>query len=125
MNSQQTTLKLNALLYLLLGAMCVFIPQLLIPFLSETSPAPEILILTTGVIFNLLGMILLWLGNQKQTNHIWLKLYAVVDMLSCLSLFMMASINNWITSTNGITTAGLVAILFGWLGWQLWQQSSS
>ncbi len=124
MNNINTTLKLNGLNCLLFGALFVFIPNHVIAFLSDTNPAPEVIILALGVVLNLYGLILLWLGNKQQPNPTWVKLIALGDFLWVLGTIILVVMKLWITNINGITAAGLVAILVGWFGWLQWQYAA-
>jgi hypothetical protein len=115
-----TVLKLNGLNCLLFGALFVFIPQHVIVFLSDTRPAPEVAILAMGVILNLYGMLLLWLANKPKPNAQLVALIAIGDGLWVLFTAGLIFSQTWITQINGITVAGLVAIVVGWFGWQQW-----
>lgn len=124
MNNINTILKLNGLSCLLFGALFVFIPNHVIPFLSDSNPAPEVMILALGVVLNLYGMILLWLGNKQAPNLTLVKLIAIGDYLWVLGTIALIALKLWITNINGITVAGLVAILVGWFGWLQWQYAA-
>lgn len=117
MSHISTTLKLNGLNCLLFGALFVFIPQTVITFLSDNQPAPEVIILALGVILNLYGLILLWIGNQQQPNPKLVLAIALGDFLWVLGTLTLLVMNLWVTTVNGMTAAGLVAILVGWFGW--------
>ncbi|VAW45735.1 hypothetical protein MNBD_GAMMA02-781 [hydrothermal vent metagenome] len=121
MNNINTILKLNALNCLLFGALFVFIPQHVITFLSDISPAPEVAVVAMGVVLNLYGMLLLWLGNKQKPNSKLILLVAIGDAAWVLLTAGLVVSQTWITHINGITAAGLVAILVGWFGWQQWQ----
>ncbi|MGJ8664640.1 MAG: hypothetical protein ACSHWU_13365 [Marinicella sp.] len=117
MNNINTTLKLNGLNCLLFGALFVFIPKSVITFLSDSQPAPEVVILALGVILNLYGLILLWIGNKEQPNPKLVLLIALGDFMWVLGTVILLAMKLWVTTINGMTAAGLVAILVGWFGW--------
>ncbi len=121
MQDATTLLKINGLIYLLLGALLVFLPPTIIYFLSETNPAPTVAMLGTGVGFNLLGLLLLWLANQTTPSPQWIKLTVVIDLLLAAGIFGLILMNIWVTTINGITAAGLVAIVLAWFAWLQWQ----
>ena len=121
MSDISTTLKLNGLTCLLLGALLVFMPQHIMVFLSDVSPAPEVAVVGMGVILNLYGLLLLWLGNQQQPNPTAVLITAIGDGLWVLMTFGLILSQTWITHINAITTAGLLAIWVGWCGWLQWQ----
>jgi len=121
MNDINTILKLNGLNALLFGALLVFIPQYVITTLSNTNPAPEILAVGMGVILNLYGLFLLWLGNKEKPNPKLVLLIATVDVAWVLLITGLILSQTWITLINGITITGLLAIVVGWFGWQQWQ----
>ncbi|WP_223787733.1 hypothetical protein [Marinicella meishanensis] len=121
MTSIQTVLQLNGLNCLLFGAMFVFLPDTVILFLSPTAPAPKIVILALGVVLNLYGMVLLWLSQQAEPKRSWIKLIAIGDFLWVLFTAALILSQQWITALDGITAAGLVAIIVGWFGWLQWQ----
>lgn len=121
MTDISTILKLNGLNCLLFGALFVFIPQHVITFLSTKNPAPVVAMLSMGVVLNLYGLLLLWVGNQQKPKHNLIKLIAVGDFIWVLMTAGLIISKTWITTTNGTTTAGLVAILVGWFGWLQWQ----
>ena len=116
-----TSLKLNGLIGLLFGTLSVFIPQQVIIFLSDTNPAPEVAVVGMGVVFNLYGLLLLWLGNQKTPAAKGVLLIALGNGLWVLMTAGLVVTTTWITTINGITAAGLMAILVGWFGWSHWQ----
>ena len=120
MSDISTTLKLNGLTCLLFGALFVFIPQHVTTFLSNINPAPELALVAMGVILNLYGMLLLWIGNQQKPNAILVLLFAIGDGLWVLLTTGLIVTSTWITTINGITVAGLVAIVVGWFGWLQW-----
>ncbi len=117
MNNINTTLKLNGLNCLLFGALFVFIPKSVITFLSDSQPAPEVVILALGVILNLYGLILLWIGKKEQPNPKMVLLIALGDLIWVLGTVILLAMKLWVTTINGLTAAGLVAILVGWFGW--------
>ncbi len=121
MSDISITLKLNGLICLLFGALFVFIPQHIITFLSDVSPAPEVAVVGMGVILNLYGLLLLWLGNRQQPNPKLVLITAMGDGLWVLMTAGLILSQTWVTQINGITTAGLLAILVGWFGWLQWQ----
>lgn len=125
MNNIQTTLKLNGLNCLLFGALFVFIPKSVVAFLSDTNPAPEVVIVALGVVLNLYGLLLLWLGNKPAPNQKVILLIAIGDFFWVLATLALIAMKLWVTNINGITAAGLVAILVGWFGWLQWQYSSA
>ncbi len=116
-----TTLKLNGLTCLSLGALFVFIPLHVITMLSDTHPAPEVVVVGMGVILNLYGLLLLWLGNRQKPNPTLVLVIATGDALWVILTAGLIVTTTWITTINGITAAGLVAILVGWFGWMQWQ----
>ena len=117
MSNINTVLKLNALNCLAFGALFVFIPKQVIDFLSSTHPFPEVIILSLGVILNIYGLYLLWLANKSHVSPTWVLLVAIGDFLWVLGTIILIVMKLWITEINGITAAGLVAILVGWFGW--------
>lgn len=121
MSDINTTLKINALTCLLLGALFVFLPQQVITFLSDTNPAPMVAVVGMGVILNIYGLLLLLLGSQQQPHPKLVMLIAVADGLWVLLTAALIISQTWVTHINGITAAGLVAISVGWLGWLQWQ----
>lgn len=125
MNSIQTVLQLNGLNCLLFGALFVFIPDNVIPFLSTTAPAPKIVVVGLGVFLNLYGLLLLWLSQQREPKRSLVKLVAVGDFLWVLFTIGLCFAQQWVTELDGITAAGLVAILVGWFGWLQWQYANS
>ncbi len=125
MSNINTILKLNGLTCLFFGALFVFIPQYIITFLSSTNPAPTVVLLSMGVVLNLYGLLLLWVGNQENPNNTLIKFIAVGDFLWVLMTAGLIISKTWITSTNGTTTAGLIAILVGWFGVQQWQRAKN
>ena len=124
MNNISTLFKLNGLIFLLLGALFVFLPLQTVTFLSSVNPAPEVMILSVGIGFNLLGLLSMWLGNQQNPNTKWLKFIAVIDFIWGIGWACLIGTNMWVTNINGMTTAGLIAIFIGWFGWALWTHSN-
>ena len=125
MNSIQTVLQLNGLNCLLFGALFVFIPDTVIPFLSTTAAAPKIAVVGLGVFLNLYGLLLLWLSQQAEPKKSWVKLIAIGDFLWVLFTAGLIMAQRWVTELDGITAAGLVAIIVGWFGWLQWQYANS
>ena len=110
-------LKINALNCLLFGALFVFMPEPISSFLSENAKAPLLVFLSLGVLLNIYGLLLLWLASKNPVPQLPLLLVAIGDFLWVAATIIVIQLNVWITSINGITAAGLVAILVGWLGW--------
>ncbi len=117
MSNINLTLKLNGLNCLFFGALFVFIPNIVIQFLSTDQPAPEVVILVIGVVLNLYGLLLLWIANKKVVSPSLVLWIAIGDFLWVLGTVVLFLSGIWITDLNGMTVAGLVAILVGWLGW--------
>ena len=124
----QLILQLNALNCLLFGALFVFIPDQVSQFLSDTDPMPELLLAVLGVVLNLFGLLLLWLAKQTPPGKRWVGFVALADFVWVLFTAGLLLSQTWVTSVNGMTTAGLVAILVGWFGkleWQYYQGKSA
>ncbi len=102
---------------MIFGALFVFIPDSIIPFLSQVDPMPKMVLLVLGVGLNLYGLYLLWLGSKAKVPHREALLIAMGDFIWVLATVVLIVMKTWITSINGMTAAGLVAILVGWFGW--------
>ncbi len=110
-------LKINALTSLLFGALFIFIPELTQSFLSDTEAMPKLALLSAGITMNTYGLLLLWLASKNpvpQTPLLWV---VMVDLIWVLITIVVIQLDLWITTINGITAAGVVAIVIGWLGW--------
>ncbi len=125
MKQISTVLKLNGLNCLLFGALFVFIPIPIIGFLSDTNPAPEVIVVAMGVILNLYGMLLLWVGNKSKPNSKLVLAIAIGDALWVGLTATLIISQTWITTINGITAAGLIAIVVGWMGLFQWQYATN
>ncbi len=117
MTDINTILKLNGLNCLLFGSLFVFIPDSIIPFLSLDNPIPKWVLLSLGVGLNLYGLYLLWLGAKHKVPHRYVLFVAFGDFMWVLATVVLIVMKTWITTINGMTAAGLVAILVGWFGW--------
>jgi len=117
----QLILQLNALNCLLFGALFVFIPDQVSQFLSDTAPMPELLLAALGVVLNLFGLLLLWLAKQTTPGKRWVGFVALADFAWVLFTAWVLFSQTWVTTVNGMTVAGLVAILVGWFGTLQWQ----
>lgn len=122
----QIILKLNALSCLLFGALFVFIPESIIAFLSDTTlnksdQMPQVVMVALGVILNLWGMLLIWVSNRSPVPKMMLLLAALGDFLWVAATVIVLLMQMWVTSSNGMAVAGLVAMLVGWFGWQQFQ----
>jgi len=124
MNHIQIILNINGLNCLLFGALFVFMPKFIVGFLSSTDPMPLAVLLILGVILNLYGLFLLWLGSKPEPNTTAVKLVAIGDFIWVIGTAVLLMMQRWITEINGITAAGMVAIVVGWLGWQQWQYAT-
>ncbi len=125
MQDINTILKLNGLNCLLFGAIFVFATQLTINFLSQTNPAPEIAIVAMGVVLNLYGLLLIWMGNKQKPDAKMVLLIAIGDAAWVLLTIGLILTQTWITELNGITVSGMVAIIVGWFGWMQWKYYSA
>ncbi len=121
MSDIQTTLKLNGLNCLLFGALFVFAPLAVTQFLSDTHPAPELLVAILGIVLNLYGLLLLWIGKQHKPHPKVILAVAIGDFLWVIATLFLIALQIWITTINGITAAGVVAIIVGRFGWIQWQ----
>jgi len=110
-------LKINALNCLLFGALLVFMPEPISTFLSDTAIAPKLLLLSIGVGLNIYGLLMLWLANKNPVPQTPLLLIVVGDFLWVIATIIVIQLKLWITTINGITAAGVLAIFVGWLGW--------
>lgn len=110
-------LKLNALNCFAFGTLFVLLPEAVAAFLSATNPAPKLLLLLLGVGLNLYGLFLLWLASKEPVPVRHLLPVAIGDFLWVLGTALLIVMKLWIDSSNGITAAGLVALLVGWFGW--------
>ena len=110
-------LKINGLIYLLLGAFLVFFPENMAPFLSESATAPKMPLLVSGVVFNLLGLLQLWLAKTNPVPKTPLLLLVFAAVIWVIAIIALIQFEIGITSINGITTAGLVTIVIGWMAW--------
>ena len=114
-------LQLNALNCLLFGALFVFIPDQVSAFLSDSQPMPKLLLAVLGVVLNLFGLLLLWLAKQTPPGKRWVGFVALADFAWVLFTAGVLLSQTWVTTVDGMTAAGLVAILVGWLGKLEWQ----
>ena len=116
-------LKLNALNCLLFGALFVFIPETIIVFLADVTlndsgHMPKLVLVGLGVVLNVYGMLLIWLSN-RETVPLGLVLFvAIGDFLWVIATLILLLMQLWITSSNGMAAAGLVAMFVGWFGLQ-------
>ena len=117
MTTINDVIKINALLALLLGALLVFMPDAAINFLSETQTIPKVLPLFVGVALNIFGLLLLWLAKNNPVPQLPLLLAVIVDFSWVVGTLVLIQFKLWITAINGITAAGLIAIVIGWLAW--------
>jgi hypothetical protein len=127
MHNINLILQLNALKCLLFGALFVFIPDQVSAFLSDEQPMPELLLAVLGVVLNLFGLLLLWLAKQTPPGQRWVGFIALADFAWVLFTAGVLLAPSWVTTVNGMTAAGLVAILVGWFGkleWQYYQGRS-
>ncbi|MFC3194114.1 hypothetical protein ACFODZ_07665 [Marinicella sediminis] len=125
MNNIRTILQLNALNCLLFGALFVFLPAQVSQFLSSSHPMPELVMAILGVVLNLFGLLLLWLAKKPHINKGWVLMVAVADFSWVLFTVVLLLLQVWVTTVNGMTAAGLIAILVGWFGWLEWQYHQS
>ncbi len=110
-------LKLNALNCFAFGTLFVLLPDTVALFFSESNPAPKVLLLLLGVGLNLYGLFLLWLASKEPVPVRHLLPVAIGDFLWVLGTAVLIVMQLWIESSNGITAAGMVALLVGWFGW--------
>lgn len=118
MKNNQIITKLNGISCVFMGTFFVFMPKATSNFFSLLSPAPQVMILTTGIALNLFGLLLTWLGNQDSPNTKWFLIFALGNFLWVMSLISTIVLPYWVTSSNGITAAGMMALLMAWFGWQ-------
>lgn len=110
-------LKINALSCLAFGSLFVFAPDPVTSYLSGSETMPQLVLLSLGVILNLYGLALLWLASKNPVPQTALLLVATGDFLWVIATIVLIQLKLWITTINGITAAGVVAIFIGWLGW--------
>jgi len=77
-----------------------------------------------GVVLSLYVVALLLLGQQSVPKARLIKLLAVGDFLWVLCTAVWVATRQWVTELDGITAAGLVAIIVGWFGWLQWQYAT-
>ncbi len=124
MSNVQIILKLNGLNCILFGMLFVMMPEPILTFLSSTDPMPKAVLLAIGVVLNLNGLFLMWLGSRPQPHPVLVKLVALGDFIWVLASVVLLVMQRWITESNGVAVTGLLAILVGWLGWQQWRYAA-
>ncbi len=117
MFSINNVLKLNALNCFAFGTLFVLLPDAVLLFLSDSNPAPKMVLLSLGVGLNLYGLFLLWLASKEPVPLKHLLPVAIGDFLWVIGTVVLIVLKLWIDTSNGITAAGLVALLVGWFGW--------
>jgi hypothetical protein len=117
MTTINDVIKINALLALLLGALLVFMPDAAISFLNEAQGIPKVVPLFVGVALNIFGLLQLWLAKNNPIPQLPLLLVVIVDFIAVVAIVVLIQFELWISSINGITAAGLIAIVIGWLAW--------
>ena len=109
-------LKLNAASCLMFGSLFVLMPSSIAVFLSESQPLPSLLILVTGVVLLLNGGHLLWAAYQSKPSRHWIFYFSAGDFLWVLATLVLVIGGFGVTTTLGIVTALVIALVVAELG---------
>ena len=115
-------LRLNALSCLLFGSLFALQPGLVSTFLADTQPAPDWVILLTGLGLVANACYLLLVSRQQQPNRTTILQFAWGDFVWVAVTAILVLSGYWVNSAAGMVAALLVALMvgsFGVLQWRL------
>lgn len=121
MKTLQDLLKISGLLFLLPGTMMVVFPDQIIEFLNGTESIPKVLILITGIGFNLSGLLILHFSKQKTIAKTRKSILLIILIFWIFTVVLALLQGTWVNSVNAITMLGLWLIVMSWLSWHIFQ----
>jgi hypothetical protein len=109
-------LQLNALSCTGFGLLFLFRSAAVASFLSVENSAPPTLITVLGVVLIFNGLHLAWASVQDLPDKRWINYFSIGDFAWVLATLLIILMGVWITNTQGIITALIVAAFVGSMG---------
>lgn len=116
MFSLKNVMRSNSASCLLFGTLFSVYPNDVANFLSNSSPAPKMLIFSLGLILVLNGLHLLWASQYHRQNQRLILYFSMGDFLWVIGSILLIFSGLWITSTEGKLASTFVAVLVGLFG---------
>ncbi len=112
----RNVLKANAVSCIIFGLIFLIIPAKTAHFLSQTNPAPNLLISLIGIILIINGLHLVWASVQATHSKPTILYFSSNDFIwVALSIALIIG-KVWITTPKGIAATLAIAMMVGVLG---------
>lgn len=112
----KTVLRMNAISCVAFGAIFTFFPSQVAAFLAPGNPAPEAVLLFLGVVLLINGAHLIWASTLVKPSRWAIFYFSIGDFAWVVGTFVLVVSGIWITSTDAIFAATVVAVLVGYFG---------
>jgi len=114
--SIKPVLLANAASCIIFGVLFLIMPANIADFLSKDASVPSIFLMALGGILTFNGLHLIWASKQDNLHKLWILYFSLGDLLWVLGTIILVALQLWITSSNGVFAATLVAIMVGIFG---------
>lgn len=116
MLSLQNIMRTNAASCLLFGILFGLLPNEVAIFLGGASPAPQLLIFILGCILVVNGLHLAWASTISLPKKELVLYFSAGDFIWVIASIGLLTYELWVTTTDGILAATLVALMVGFMG---------
>lgn len=114
-------LRANAFSCLTFGCVFLVCAEVVVRFLSESSMAPEWIVLAIGGVLVANGIHLLWASFQKRVSRALIVYFCLGDFAWVFLSVGLILIGFWVTSAVAIITTLLIAVWVGVLAALQWK----
>ncbi len=118
----KSVLRASALSCVIFGGIFVFIPTIVVDFLSHTKPAPQWLFLTLGGVLILNGLHLFWASLRAVHNKVLIAYFSLSDFLWVTVSVVLVIAGVWVTTIEGVIATLVVAAIVGFMGFLQFRQ---
>ena len=116
MLSLKNVMRANAASCLAFGALFALQPSQVAKFLGGTSPAPQSLFLILGILLILNSLHLLWASRVPLPQKELIIYFSTGDYIWVIGSVGLIISEVWITTTDGVLVASVVAAMVGLFG---------
>lgn len=107
----KSVLRANAVSCIIFAIIFLFMPSNVAIFLSQSSPAPDNVLIVLGGVLLVNGFHLLWASFKPLPSKLLVLYFSVGDLLWVLVTICLLILNIWITTWAGSAVSILVAVM--------------